>query len=156
MISKASAGQAASGEGERHHCQGSGRDTKIKTIERAYGTTLLVKSTACTYMGNTVLWFLTIVYLWTMNMPNLWLVFVESQSFLCFLQCCRSGMIFSDADPNLTLQLVPDLDPVSDPTWIFFLYSEQKFYLCISILYMCKVAYYDEIQYKFFLGIFSW
>jgi hypothetical protein len=53
MICIASAGQAPSGEGERHHCQGSGRDTKIKTIERAYGTTLLVKSTACTYMGNT-------------------------------------------------------------------------------------------------------
>jgi hypothetical protein len=39
MICKASAGQAPSGEGERHHCQGSGRDTKIKTIERDLPTT---------------------------------------------------------------------------------------------------------------------
>jgi hypothetical protein len=38
-----------------------------------------------------------------MNMPNLWLVFVDSQS----LQCCGSGMIFSDPDPNPTLYLVP-------------------------------------------------
>jgi hypothetical protein len=39
------------------------------------------------------------------------------------IQCCGSGMFFSD--PDLTIQLVsdlapdPNLDPVSDPTLIF-------------------------------------
>ncbi len=54
MICKASAGQAASGEGERHHCQGSGRDTKIKTIERYLLPTSCEKfsiNSKCWYMG---------------------------------------------------------------------------------------------------------
>jgi hypothetical protein len=52
MICIASAGQATSGEGERHHCQGSGRDTKIKTIERAYYITCEKFSINCKILVN--------------------------------------------------------------------------------------------------------
>jgi hypothetical protein len=54
MICKASVGQATSGEGERHHCQGSGRDTKIKTRERYY--LLVVKSSVSIENTSTGIW----------------------------------------------------------------------------------------------------
>jgi hypothetical protein len=79
MICIASAGQAASGEGERHHCQGSGRDTKIKVVKSSVSTV------------NAGIWEYFFTVFWIRN-------------------------DFSDPDPNPTVQFVPDLNPVSDPT----------------------------------------